>query len=545
MSKRVSRVAVVAALVLLVGIVMYPGLGGAERGRPAIGDRLLRHLSGGVATRYWIAHPQKAPSALRARFRAANRIVALARAAGGGGSAPALGDRFNFDHDGFPQNEESVVVCRNDPDVVLGGTNDYRGLLDFAGNFTGWHLSTDGGKSLKAEGLLPSIDFGGGSFIPSGGDPVNAADGDCNLYAVDLNYDPEAFFPNGIGVYRTNVHRLVSCPGGSDPSCWPTSTAAATAPDATHFLDKPWFDVGRSGAAGEVVWIVYSDFLTPNPDTPEVFTASIKAVRCDADLTACTAPILISGADQDVQFGDVTIGPDGRVYLTWAEVQGELTGEPQTFIIKMRIAPAGSTEFGPTRIVETVTKPLGFGDFMHANDWRIATVPKNAVKMVNGTPRAFVVWDECRRKPTGTICQEPEIHLAWSKNDGGTWNESVLSVGGDNYFPTIARDTGRRLAVAWYTNRFDPAFHNRQDVELVTVDPKTGEVTNRQRVTASSNETEADPVLGGFFIGDYFEVFADHGTAYVAYNANYRQVKLLGTGFPVPQQDNYLAVREL
>jgi hypothetical protein len=121
-----------------------------------------------------------------------------------------------------------------------------------------------------------------------------------------------------------------------------------------------------------------------------------------------------------------------------------------------------------------------------------------------------------------------------------------VSAGGVNYFPTISSDrAGSRVAVAWYTNRFDPTFQNRQDVELVSLDPDTGNVTRRQRVTRPSNEPEADPLLGGFFIGDYIEVFAHHGRALVHYNANYAKVPTLGEGFPVAQQDNYLSRRSL
>jgi hypothetical protein len=47
------------------------------------------------------------------------------------------------------------------------------------------------------------------------------------------------------------------------------------------------------------------------------------------------------------------------------------------------------------------------------------------------------------------------------------------------------------------------------------------------------------------FIGDYIEVFAHKGTAWVHYNANYTRMRLLGEGFPVAQQDNYLSVRPL
>ena len=48
-------------------------------------------------------------------------------------------------------------------------------------------------------------------------------------------------------------------------------------------------------------------------------------------------------------------------------------------------------------------------------------------------------------------------------------------------------------------------------------------------------------MLGGHFIGDYLEVFAHGGVAYLGYNANYKLLRLLGGGIPLPQQDNYLA----
>jgi hypothetical protein len=65
-------------------------------------------------------------------------------------------------------------------------------------------------------------------------------------------------------------------------------------------------------------------------------------------------------------------------------------------------------------------------------------------------------------------------------------------------------------------------------------------MTRLRRLTPVSNETEADPANGGGFIGDYFEVAVHGATAWVHFNANYRQVPFLGQGFPIPQQDNFL-----
>jgi len=518
----------------------------AQGGRPAVGDKALTHMSQSVAIRYWLAHPEQAPVHLQQRFRQARQTAAQARGRSGT-SRPHVAGLFNLDTFGLPQNEESVTACRPSTSVVLGGTNDFRGLfLDPEGNFTGWHLSTDDGANVANEGFLPSVEIAG-KPVPSGGDPVVAADGRCRLFAGSLNDDPFDPFtqPNGVGVYKSDPATLASCPGGSDPSCWPTRRAVAVA-EPPHFLDKEWLDVGKSGPAGVVVWVVYTNFVL-DPSAPAGFTsASINAVRCDADLVSCTSPILISDNDQDVQFGDVTIGQDGRTYITWSEIQGELEGTAQTFIHKLRIAPAGSLTFGPTRVVATEELPLPFGGFLHANDFRTATYPKNEVALVGGRPRVFVVWDACQARPLDTICEEPQIKLTYSDDDGGTWTEQkILSVGNDNYFPTISSDSAGRLAVAWYTNSFDPNFHNRQDVELVTLNASTAAVTKRMRISLFPNETEADPVLGGFFIGDYIEVFADQGTAYVHYNANYRQIELLGLGFPVNQQDNFMVKTRL
>jgi hypothetical protein len=185
---------------------------------------------------------------------------------------------------------------------------------------------------------------------------------------------------------------------------------------------------------------------------------------------------------------------------------------------------------------------------LHANSYveGATTIPKNAVKMVHGHPRLFVVWEGCLARPAGVVCEEPRIKLARSDDFGRSWRRTVLSVGGDNYYPTISENRGgSALAVAWYTNRHDRRFHSRQDVELASVDPSSGVVVRRQRLTPVSNETDADPFLRGLFIGDYFEVFARRGVAYVHYNANYRFVRVLGEGFPIPQPDNYLTIAHL
>jgi hypothetical protein len=519
---------------------------GGSGGRDTIPGDLLPYLSQSVQFRYWLANPDQAPPQLREQFRALGQLTATRgrrpapppRAAGGAG---ILSDVFNRDTTGFPQDEESVAVCHANPRVVLGATNDFReGFFDPRKNLTGWHLSTDGGRSVTNEGLLPALPVAGRPG-PSHGDPVVAADGRCRLFAGDLNGGAEepASIPNGVGVYRSSPGRLAACPGGSAPSCWPTRRVVAVAAPG-HLVDKPWLDVGRSGAAGSVVWVVYSDLR------PEM-GGHLTGVRCDAALSRCTAPILIGINDEVPTQGDVTIAPDGRVYVTWSDIVGLVRPNPRgIFVIhKLRVAEPGQTAFGPTRVIDVERRPAPLR--LHADDFLTSPTARHAVRMVGDRPRVFFTWEGCRAKLVEDICEEPQIKLRSSDDLGATWSRvRVLSVGGDNYFPAIANDpAGRRLALAWYTNRFDRQWHHRQDLELVGLNPATGAVSSRQRVTPISNEPDADPFWGGVFIGDYIEVAAHGGVAYLHYNMNYRRQTVLGQGFPINQQDNYLSRRHI
>jgi hypothetical protein len=564
--RTLSLVRYVLLALVLGSVIALPAAAAEKEEGPS--PKLLEQLSGAITTTWLVNHPDESP------YSRELRQVRELKGKGPKGNAQKFcesrsrNDVFNCDVFGLPQNEESITACTANTDYVLGGTNDYRGLLDPEGNFTGWHWSTDGGKSVKNEGLLPPVTLisDPSHEVPSGGDPVDMLFADsagCHAFAASLAYDPSDPFgnPNGIAVYRSEPATLSSCPGGSDPSCWPTRRLVAES-DAAHFLDKEWLFVGVQGGT-PYVWVTYSDFNLAPADVTHPFEAEIEAVRCDITLTTCTEPIPISvdpvnGPDVDVQFSDVTIGPDGRAYITWSQILGELEGTDQTFVHKIRVETApGSATFGPERVIYEEDRAIPFGGFLQANDFRIATYPKSDVALVGGHPRIFVIWDACKYRLLGSVCEFPEIKLSYSDDGGTTWHgPDVISKHGVSYFPSISVDradpSNKKASVAWFTNSFDPAFWNAQDVVQGSID--TGKSSygpvGVSRLTGSANETEADPLLGGFFIGDYIEVAQVKSKAYTHYNANYRQIPLLGPfgppfsdAPPVNQQDNYLAVK--
>ena len=553
---RVARLSLVG--VLLIGVLSVPAAGVVNDG--SLPKLLSNHASQVLTLRYWAAHPGQGPSRVADALAAVDRSQSQGATSGGGNNN--MGDLFNRDVFGLPQNEESVMACRTNLSYVLGATNDYRGLIDPQGNFTGWHFSDNGGASLTNEGLLPPVTLirTPDREVPSGGDPVAfIADGDCATYAASLAYNPSNAFgdANGIAVYKSSPAILATCPtdypNSSNPACWPVRRLIVES-EPSHFLDKEWMYVGVQNGV-RYVWVTYTDFAL-DQNAPAGFTgADIKAVRCDQNLVTCSTPIKISTVDQDVQFSDVTVGPDGRTYITWARIDGELEGRDQTFTFKIRTETApGSAVFGPERVIYAETRAIPFGGFLHANDFRIATYPKSDVALVDGKPRIFITWDACKVRLFGSICEHPEIKYSFSDNDGTTWSAPVvISNGGDNYFPSISTDRAatrtQSVSFAWYTNVYDVDFNNRQDVQLLTLDAKLLQTKSSKRLTGSGNETEADPLLGGFFIGDYIEVFTHANRVWVHWNGNYRKVPLLG-GFanepnqpviPVNQQDNYLS----
>jgi hypothetical protein len=557
---RLRAVARNTLLVLALGSVLaLPAAAGRPGEEPS--PKLLEQLSGAITTTWLLNHPNQSPFDRSA--------VAKAKGKGAKGKqqkfcdSKAKNDVFNCDNFGLPQNEESIAACTSNTDYVLGGTNDYRGLLDPERNFTGWHWSTDGGKSVKNEGLLPSVSLisSPGTKVPSGGDPVDFLFADstgCHAFAASLAYNAADPFgnKNGIALYRSEPSTLSSCPGGSDPSCWPIARLVVESAPG-HFLDKEWMFVGTQGGT-PYVWATYSDFDLAPPNPMHPFEARIMAVRCNITLTTCSAPMPISTIDDDVQFSDVTVGPDGKAYITWSRIDGELEATDQTFTHKIRVETApGSASFGPEHVIYAETRAIPFGGFLQANDFRVATVPKSDIAQVAGHPRIFVIWDACNVRLLGSICEFPEIKLSYSDDGGASWNGPyVISKDSPSYFPSISVDradpSNKKASVAWFTNSFDSAFWSAQDVVQGSID--TGKSSygpeGTKRLTKSSNETQADPLLGGLFIGDYIEVVQVGKNAYVHYNANYRQIPLLGPAGPpfsgsppVNQQDNYLSVK--
>jgi hypothetical protein len=161
-------VAVVAAGATAAG-------GAAPGSHPAPGG--AAPLSQAALIHRWFSQPNARQGELPAVIASLRAVASggAPRATPGAAAGPLAAGVFNHDTVGLPQNEESVTVCGQ---TVLGGTNDFRSLLltppqDMG---AGWHLSTDNGRTLRNEGLLPPVTIAG-QPVPARGDPVDGLTG--------------------------------------------------------------------------------------------------------------------------------------------------------------------------------------------------------------------------------------------------------------------------------------------------------------------------------------------------------------------------------
>src|SRR3954467_9622130 len=215
----------VLAVVVAVGVPAATAVGDEQ---PTKAE--LEQISEAVVLRHYLAHPEDASS----RFDWASQVQKKSARGRRVNSCTsnANKDVFNCDIFGLPQNEESMGACPTNDNLVLQGTNDYRGLIDPEGNFTGWHWSVDGGHSIANEGLLPPVTLrhtpGGSQRVPSGGDPVDFIPAGCDsVYAASLAYSATDPFGdnNGVAVYKSNPALLSNCQpflpdGSTNPECW-------------------------------------------------------------------------------------------------------------------------------------------------------------------------------------------------------------------------------------------------------------------------------------------------------------------------------------
>jgi hypothetical protein len=514
----------------------------------------------------------------------------------------ATGTKFNLEPDagmseiGFPvtQDTESVDFIPSGglggADLVIGGTDDFRGLWEANATFdgvenvvdafgwgysgTGYHVSRRGGCSADFEGGLPRIfDSVTQQDLFGLGNPSVAVDATRgNVFASDLRGNQ---FVTSVTLFRTNAVRLNSerdCPSGTHltdkngndttaRTCWPVGVLVAPSSNFHTINDREHVraDERAAGAGAGDVYVSWS--RTQVGDR----TTSILLVACKGEFKSakdCSDPIAVSGADPFAAFADLVILPNGAISLTYAQVNEVFdTSLVPFFFVSYDIkhvtckplgAPLAPKCSEPTAIATEKQPP--FRAITNSRFDGIAAIPTHDVRRNrDGGLEEIVVWTRCKRSPflplgSGQFLEEtgcPDADVVFTSarlEANGTprkWGavRVVNDHVGDQIFPRVAvdRQTGE-AHVAYYSSENDPV-HHRLQLMVSTLRPDAEEMRPPKIRQSTLNEPDADVIVGAFFFGDYLGIASRDGRTYT--HSTFNNFGIYGNSV-IPGQDNVL-----
>lgn len=152
--------------------------------------------------------------------------------------------------------------------------------------------------------------------------------------------------------------------------------------------------------------------------------------------------------------GDITVGPDGRVYVCWA-------GVTQVSPFKEIFAGFASSQDGGVNwsVTENAFPMSGISGILPSKDSiRVNSLPCIAVDTTRGPHRGWIYMVTCQKNllPAGS---DPDIILNRSADGGATWsagirvNQDAMNNGKIQYFPAVHVDRKGGVDILFYDDR--------------------------------------------------------------------------------------------
>ncbi|MFZ0887163.1 MAG: hypothetical protein WA005_01805 [Candidatus Binataceae bacterium] len=461
---------------------------------------------------------------------------------------------FNLDTTAMPQNGGTIIEDPTGGGRIVSGYNDYRGLINTNGDFTGWSISTNSAAAVAKDGQAQPLSILS-STVPSEGDPVLSFDLAGDFFLASLAFGA-AQNPSAVVVYRSpnaasgNGLFGSGCAGGdANPNCW-TTAKIVDADNCTssggNFLDREWMAVDRSTSkAAGMVYVTWTQFACFSGAS----ASAIQIAKCSNNLANCTAPLTLDsttglGSPLDfLQNSYVTVGLDGTVFVAWVKHAGESASDESDTIRLVSIAPsAGTSSVGTVGTIQTVfteNSPIPYLTAPFPANHDEVTYP-----VLLAARGLFAFW--ARRTPGSPILLNKfflssNIVESTSTDGGTTWltNPKLVSnAANTQYQPSACVNNNNEIEVAYYSSQRDPAGHKVDAFLATSTHPAA------IRLTPLEDTTEADPVLSDAFFGDHTGISCASSHAYVEYTGNYvaKPTYQIGGNLTtkVPQQDNFV-----
>jgi hypothetical protein len=490
------------------------------------------------------------------------------------GCGTASGTLFNLEgsFNPVPQNEPPVDFLYNRIPASLGGNrdlivqhgNDWRGLgYGPLSETTAIYVHRSDSTACS-----PDFEMGNAPIGPfrSAFDPQVVADANNDQFLfTDVRFGPGS----GVGLRRIAAANLLNssvCPNGtlsisqantcSGPTAVVIDQSNNTA-DWTGLAQDPR-QVGSGTGAGDIYVVDVSEI---SHSSKTVHLTACKALFTSLSDCSQTIPISTEFSVIAPRVSVVPAGPNqGIITISYNAYDntssGCSAGSPFCNDIKFVVCTPNSAPAAPScgsSILIAVEHNPVYS--ISGGRFPVSTLPVHANRADGVTGQTtFVVWTRCKVDATaypfsGDDCPDSDILMAWSKNLGGTWTQTVVATNVRHQFqPAIAVDASTGITDIVYNQMVD--YYNTVDQVVLTQIPAgSTSVAQAIYVTRFGNIASADPHLQvSQLYGDYIGI-AVQGTgmpggsrAYVGHTKNARLGTYVQSGVTAPDLNNHVSL---
>jgi hypothetical protein len=406
----------------------------------------------------------------------------------------------------MPQNETSVAVSLDNPDVAVTAANDY------VGGGVMVMRTVDGGRSWQSTLVVPR--FAGTNDVCTGSDPAVAySRRDHVFFLAQLCFFRTQPFSE-IQVYVSRDNGLHWTPGSQAARAVTNFDYTARTVDPTVFNDKEYITVDnwpRSPHYGRL-YVTYTKFHLQ----PDGFSDYCPIQLSYTDFVDLTNPAQTVFAHTSVQpdnpGGDGTgrsanqhsvpvVEPSGALAIGFVEEECNTGLDPHLLFQR---STDGGTTFLPAAI--QIDKPGQYRDNPDPGDLLQPTAFRapNTISIVyNSGVLTYLYQNNLDRGRSGA-----NISFQQSRDGGRTWSDMRwLSTAGrapaprDQFFPWIAEHGAGNLFAIWYDRRLDP--RNRDIHTWQAISHDNGRTWTQRRISTAAWNPNEGFFRTGAFIGDY------------------------------------------
>ena len=484
--------------------------------------------------------------------------------------------RVNQDCSFRRQAEDIIQINPLDENNIIAGQNDSR--IGF--NHCGYDWSFDGGKNWGDQ-VPPFWQFQllDGHTADACSDPAGAWDSRGNAYSGGILFDV-ASDANAVVVMKSNAgnggafyHAPNSALSFQEYRDTPVGVVAN---DIVDFNDKELMTADSHASSPKrdnvyMTWTVFNAaghspiYFSQSTDGGATWSAGIEISGSNPAI--CTFPAV--GPCNDDQGSDPVVGPDGSIYVAFANGNLPGAGIEQVLMVKCPVAADCSVPASwsvPVKVGDMIsTHPVGppsqngcpNRQCLPPNGYR-APDETTVTISADHSSKLYVTWAD-HRNNTNPNCQlgapgggsgpcDHDIHYAYSTNGGGTWSATRTITPRSQFGETAqwqswseVTNDGSRLWVAYYDRHYGNCETTGcNDITAAEIHhPATPNPSiDYERVTTASmpNLTPANNPIQAGFLGDYMWVDTDsHGDAHLVW-ADTRPMR--GTA---PEEDVYYA----